>query len=79
MKKALEIWFPTLFCAFISLTAVFLLIIKDQSSVWAISFLCFLPLCFLQIGQTLWRLHKEIHSLREQTAELQRPSLGNKK
>ena len=73
MRKTLEVWLPTLFCAFLSLTALILLI-KEQPTFWAISFLAFLPICFLFIGSSMRQMYKEILTLRQQIIELEKSS-----
>jgi hypothetical protein len=76
-RRAARPWAAAGFCAFLSLITVctnLWLSFRNGSDYggWAIGFLCFLPLCFYQVGATIYQMQREILELREQVTKLQR-------
>jgi hypothetical protein len=69
-------WVPMAMCAALSLITIVAnlwLSVVNHTDVggWAITFLCFLPLCFYWVGAINSQLQGEIRELRQQVVELQ--------
>ena len=70
MKQKIAPWLPMIFC--VSLSGICLAGHHDlaNSPVWAIPFLCFLPMCFFFVAAVTSQLQREVCDLREQVARL---------
>jgi len=73
MKQKIGFWIPAVFCAFLSLTALFmpLLFPRGRDGHVPVAFFAFLPMCFFFVGSALWQMHREVQSLRERLAQLE--------
>jgi hypothetical protein len=77
MKK-IGYWIPGVFCAFISLIALFGSIgphlffgTRSYEVWWQPVFFAFLPMCFFFVGIGTTHLHRELNELRRRIAELE--------
>ncbi len=74
MKQTLQSighWTPAVFCAFISLTALFASSSHPDAGWWKPAFFSFLPMCFFFVGSATWQMQKEIRELRKPVTDLQ--------
>jgi hypothetical protein len=74
MKPAFSHWIPTAFCAFISLMALVVPLLRphgtDQG--WGTpAFFAFLPMCFYFLGVTTAQMRRELSELRERLSQLE--------
>jgi hypothetical protein len=66
MKVKLQPWLPALFCAFLSLMALFVAPLDAAKP----AFYAFLPMCFFFVGAVISQMRREIIDLRRQVSEL---------
>jgi hypothetical protein len=78
-KQAIRPWVPAGFCAALSVITIAvslcISVFNRSSNEWLSGlsgFLCFLPVCFVWVGQLLSEMRSEISELRKQVVELQR-------
>jgi hypothetical protein len=69
MKQQLPHWIPAIFCAFISLMALFGSSVVD-SNWWQSTFLAFLPMCFFFVAIVTSSMYRQILQLRKELSEL---------
>ncbi|MGA3008399.1 MAG: hypothetical protein ABSE59_10975 [Opitutaceae bacterium] len=74
MKENLSNWIPVAFCAALSLISASAFSQSTSGTAGVISFVCFLPMCFVFVAMTTARLQREIRDLREQLSKLQQTS-----
>jgi hypothetical protein len=70
MKQKISHWTAMGFCACLSIITIPLEMTLPSTG-WAITFLCFLPMCFFFVAAVTSNLQREVNELREQVAKLQ--------
>jgi len=74
MREKFLPWVPALFCAGLSMITLITNIVSQylsgDSNTGLIAFLCFLPICFIQVGEMLRKLQLENQDLRNKLNEL---------
>ena len=68
-RRTMGHWIPAVFCAFLSLIALFGSSVSD-SRFWEPAFFAFLPMCFFFVGAATSQLQRDILELRKQVSEL---------
>ena len=69
MKQQLRHWLPAIFCAFLSLMALFGPSVVGTSG-WQITFLSFLPMCFFFVAIVTSSMERKLLELQRELAEL---------
>jgi O-antigen/teichoic acid export membrane protein len=69
--KTITHWIPAVFCAFVSLIALFASTHSPDSGWWRPVFFAFLPMCFFFVGSATFQMHRELRSLRQQLTQLE--------
>ena len=69
--KTITHWVPAVFCAFISLMALFASAGSSGSGWWRPAFFAFLPMCFFFVGSATTQMHRELRDLRQRLTELE--------
>ena len=75
MRQTISHWIPAVFCAFISLIALFASVVSEAGW-WRPTFFAFLPMSFFFVGAVTSQMQRDIRELRKQIAELQEARLG---
>jgi len=71
IKRTITHWIPAVFCAFISLIALFASVRSPDSGWWRPAFFAFLPMCFFFVGSATTQMHRELRELRQRITELE--------
>jgi hypothetical protein len=69
--KTIANWVPAVFCAFLSLMALFAFTRSPDAQWWRPAFFSFLPLCFFFVGSVTFQLHRELRELRQRVTDLE--------
>jgi hypothetical protein len=75
--KTINFWTAAIFCTLLCVMAL-ITISLGYDQAWQISFLAFLPLCFIFIVDVFRRMNEEISELRGQIVELQKKMSSTK-
>lgn len=74
MREKFLPWIPALFCGGLSIITLVTNIASEyfsgDSNAGLIAFLCFVPICFIQVGEMLRKLQLENQDLRSKLNEL---------
>lgn len=76
MRLRMSHWVATVFCAFISLVALFGSV-TPETSWWRPTFFAFLPMCFFYVGCVTSRLHRDLEQLRRRVEVLEQAPDAN--
>jgi hypothetical protein len=76
-RSSRSVWWPAVFCAFLAVLALverhtLSALNTNRSPGLPTAFLCFLPVCFVFMGNVVSRLQSEIRELRQKVADLQK-------
>jgi hypothetical protein len=73
-KQKVAPWLPAVFCAFLSIMALFFstgIVGKALTESWRPAFFAFLPMCFYFVGANIYGMNREIRELRQKLADME--------